>query len=40
MPGTNWQPANASRKHKRISIFKIPKAKPGMSEHINGKKNI
>ena len=42
MPGTNKQSAgyNASRTHTQISIFKIPKAKPGMPEHINGKKNI
>ena len=42
MPGTNYQSAgcNVSRKHTRINIFKIPKAKPGMPEQINEKKNI
>ena len=29
-----------SRKHTRISIFKIPKFKPGTAEQINEKKNI
>ena len=42
MPGTNQQSTgcNALGKHTQISTFKIPKAKPGMPEHINGKKNI
>ena len=42
MPGTNQLivGCNASRKHTRISIFKIPKTKSGMPEHKNGKKNI
>ena len=31
---------NTSRKHTRISIFKIPKAKSGMPEHKIEKKNI
>ena len=33
MPGT-------SGKHIRISIFKIPKSKSGITEHKNEKKNI
>ena len=42
MPGTNRLNAgyNTSQKHIPISIFKIPKAKFGMPEHKNGKKNI
>ena len=31
---------DTSRKHTKISIFKIPKAKSGMPEHKNGKKII
>ena len=40
MPETNQQTAgcNTSRKHIRISIFKILKTKPGMPEHKNWKK--
>ena len=42
MLGTNCQTAgcNTSRKHTRIRIFKVPKAKSGMPEHKNRKKNI
>ena len=42
MQETNQQTAgcNTSRKHKGISIFKIPNAKSGMPEYRNGKKNI
>ena len=42
MPGTNCLTAgcNKSRKHTWISIFKIPKAKPGIPENKNGMKNI
>ena len=42
MPGTNSYTAgcHTSRKYTRISIFKVPKAKSGMPEHKNGKKNI
>ena len=31
---------NISRKHARISILKIPKAKSGLPDHKNEKKNI
>ena len=42
MPGTNQyvHGCNTSRNYTRISIFKITKAKSGMPEHKNGKKNI
>ena len=43
MPGTNnrlFAGCNTSRKHTRISILKIPKAKSGMPQHKNEKKNI
>ena len=34
------RPLVASRKHTRVSIFKILKAKSKIPEHKNGKKNI